>query len=155
MLSRTRRCIGCLKEMMSHISHGLLLIIGIIIISINSNMACEIGELRDLKLNVPFHKGLELTDEPTDPNINSHKTQIIVEPKPHPQNLLVTQPLNYSLSPILLTGLRRFIILRGCMSIRHAPVFHNSCKCCHLDTSFTLGQSLTRRPYDYVSLCTW
>lgn len=65
---------------------GMIVFLNIII----SSMACEIGELRDLKLNIPFHKGLELTDELTDPNSNSQNSQIIVIPPPNPHVLLVT-----------------------------------------------------------------
>ena len=51
-------------------------IIMIILIISSINIACEIGELRELRFNVPWHKGLELTDKLTDPNEIEHNSQI-------------------------------------------------------------------------------
>jgi len=53
----------------------IMMIITILIIS-SINMACEIGELRELRFNLPYHKGLQLTDNLTDPNRIEHNSQI-------------------------------------------------------------------------------
>jgi len=104
MVKRTSLRFTVISQRMSHIPQGILLLLGIIINISISSMACEIGELRELRLNVPWHKSLELTDNLTDPNSNSHKSQIIAEPPVFWHNLLLTDPTSHSLPTNHLTG---------------------------------------------------
>lgn len=104
-------------------SQHLLIRLGIIIISISISMGCEIGELRELRFNPIFDNGLKLTDELTDPNITSHNSQIVVDPPPNPHLLLVTQPLNYSLSTNPLTCARGTVAASRVMFIGRGPAY--------------------------------
>lgn len=75
------------KWIISHISQPLILLLVLLIYISNISMGCEIGELRDLKLKIPCYKGLELTDNLTDPNDISHNSQIIIDPPLFPNIL--------------------------------------------------------------------
>lgn len=119
-------CLRCWFKVISHIPQSILIILVTINLINISNMACEIGELRDLKLNVPFHKGLQLTDSLTDPNNNSHNSQKIIISPLSSDCLLVTCPLNYSLSTNHLTGMRWISPSVWGVNIRDAPFFHYS-----------------------------